>query len=174
MTLVHIPLGHSPRQNCPPLTMSSRHGERGQRTPPWHCLHAPGTGRGGSNRGLGVYGLLTHMGRPFSQARVPIHEGSSCKNLTACAFSGPNWPYALVQLHKGTCHAPLPKEGHCGHHTPQKGLEATPCVANQPTGKCYQLLVTGPQVIYPIGLNGHNEEPIITSLPESAGQWHTS
>ena len=29
-----------------------------------------------------------------------------------------------------------------------------------------QLLVSGQQVAYPIGLNGH-EEPIITSLPES-------
>ena len=29
----------------------------------------------------------------------------------------------------------------------------------------HQLLATGPQVVYPIGLNGH-DEPIITTLPE--------
>ena len=29
----------------------------------------------------------------------------------------------------------------------------------------HQLLISGQQVTYPIGLNGH-EEPIITSLPE--------
>ena len=32
--------------------------------------------------------------------------------------------------------------------------------------KVYQLLISGLQVAYPKGLNGH-EEPIITSLPES-------
>ena len=83
--------------------------------------------------------------------------------LTACTSRRTNWPYALVQLHKGTCHTLLPKEGHLGI-LPQRGAEAVPC------GKIshlevHQLLVTGPQVIYPVGLNGHNE-PIITCLPE--------
>ena len=83
--------------------------------------------------------------------------------LTPWASSGPNWPYTLVQLHKGTHHVPLPKEGHLGI-LPQRGTEATPCRQISQLEVC-QLLVTGPQVIYPIRLNGC-EEPIITSLPE--------
>ena len=58
------------------------------------------------------YGLLAIWVNP-SQARVPSIEEAVGK-LTACTFSGPDWPYALVQLHKGTHHAPFPKEGHLG------------------------------------------------------------
>ena len=84
--------------------------------------------------------------------------------LTTWVSSGPNWPYDLVQLHKGTCHAPLPKEGHLGI-LPQRGAELTPYGQISQLEVC-QLLISSPQVTYPIGLNGH-EEPIITSLPES-------
>ena len=45
---------------------------------------------------------------------------------------------------------------------PQRGAEATPCGQISQLEVC-QLLITGPQVIYPIGLNGY-DEPIITSL----------
>ena len=83
--------------------------------------------------------------------------------LTARASSGPNWPYALVQLHKGTQHVPLPKEGHLGI-LPQRGAEATPCGQISQLEVC-QLLIAGPQVAYPIRLNGF-EEPVITSLME--------
>ena len=64
--------------------------------------------------------------------------------LTAWVSSGPDWPYALVQLHKGTCHAPLPKEGHLGI-LPQRGVEATPCWQVSQLEAC-QLLISGPQV----------------------------
>ena len=84
--------------------------------------------------------------------------------LTTWVSSGPNWPYALVQLHKGTHHAPLMKEGHLGI-LPQRGAETTPCGQISQLEVC-QLLISGPQVAYPIWLNGC-EEPIITSLPES-------
>ena len=84
--------------------------------------------------------------------------------LTAWVSSGPDWPYTLVQLHEDTCHAPLPKEEHLGI-LPQRGVEATPCRWISQL-EVHQLLVSGPQVAYPIGLNGH-EEPIITSLLES-------
>ena len=83
--------------------------------------------------------------------------------LTACTSSGTNWPYALVCLHEGIHHAPLPKEGHLGV-LPQRGVEAAPCGQISQLEVC-QLLVTSPQVVYPIGLNGH-DEPIIASLPE--------
>ena len=82
-------------------------------------------------------------------------------NLTAWVSSGPNWPYALVQLHKDTCHAPLPKEGHLGI-LPQGGAEMTACRRISQLEVC-QLLISGLQVAYPVGLNGC-EEPIITSL----------
>ena len=97
-----------------------------------------------------------------SQARVPSMEEAVGK-LTAWASSGPDWPYTLAQLHKSTCHAPLPKEGYLGI-LPQRGAEVIPCGQISQLEVC-QLLITSSQVIYPIGLNGH-DYPIITSLPE--------
>ena len=112
-------------------------------------------------RGDRKYGLLTIWVNP-SQARVPSMEEVVGK-LTAWASSGPDWPNTLVQLHKGTCHAPLPKEGHLGI-LPQRAVEATPCGQISQLEVCH-LLIASPHVAYPIGLNGC-EEPIITSLPE--------
>ena len=107
------------------------------------------------------YGLSNIWVNP-SQARVPSME-EAVEKLTTWASSGPNWPYALVHLHKGTCHVPLPKEGDLGI-LPQRGVEVTPCGQISQLEVC-QLLVTSPQVAYPIGLNGY-EDPVITSLPE--------
>ena len=70
------------------------------------------------------YGLST-IWVNLSQARVTSMEEVVGK-LTAWASSGPNWPYALVWLHEGTCHVPLPKEKHLGI-LPQRVAEATPC-----------------------------------------------
>ena len=111
--------------------------------------------------GVRNYGLSMVWVNP-SQARVPSME-EAVEKLTACASSGPNWPYTLVQLHEGTCHAPLPHEGLVGI-LPQRGMEATPCRQISQLEVC-QLLITSPQVIYHLGLNGH-DEPVITSLPE--------
>ena len=83
--------------------------------------------------------------------------------LTTCTSSGTNWPFALVQLHEGTCHVPHPKEGHLGV-LPQREVEVTPCGKITQLEVC-QLLVISPQVIYPVGLNG-SDKPIIASLPE--------
>ena len=47
---------------------------------------------------------------------------------------------------------------------PQRGVEETPCEWISQL-EVHQLLVTSPQVVYPIGLNGQ-DEPIITSLQE--------
>ena len=85
------------------------------------------------------------------------------KKLTACTSSGTNWPYALAWLHEGTCHVPLPKEGHLGF-LPQRGVEEAPCGWISQLEVC-QILVASAQVVYPIGLNGY-EEPVITSSPE--------
>ena len=108
------------------------------------------------------YGLST-IWVNSCQARVPSMEEVVGK-LTAWVSSGPNLPYTLVQLHESTCHVPLPKEGYLGI-LPQRGVEATPCRWISQLKVC-QLLISSPQVTYPIGLNGC-EEPIITSLLES-------
>ena len=112
--------------------------------------------------GDGKYSLLTIWVNPC-QARVCSME-EVVRELTAWVSSGPNWPYALVQLHEDTHHAPLPKEGHLGI-LPQRGAEMTACGRISQLEVC-QLLISGLQVAYPIGLNGH-EEPVITSLPKS-------
>ena len=101
------------------------------------------------------------MGAP-NQVRVATME-EVVKKLTACTSSGTDWSYALVQLCKDPHHAPLPKNKHLGI-LPQGKVQETFCGQISQLEVC-QLLATGPQVIYPIGLNGHNE-PIITTLPE--------
>ena len=108
------------------------------------------------------YGLLTIWVNPC-QARAHSME-EAVGNLTTWVSSGPDWPYTLVQLHKDTCHVPLPKEGHLGI-LPQGGTETTACGRISKLEVC-QLLVSGLQVAYPIGLNGC-EEPIMPSLLES-------
>ena len=59
---------------------------------------------------------------------------------------------------------PLPKEGHLGI-LPEGGTDSTACGRISQLEVC-QLLISGLQVTYPVGLNGC-EDPIITSLPES-------
>ena len=86
------------------------------------------------------------------------------KELTVWASSGPNWPYTLVQLNEDTCHVPLPKEGHLGI-LPEGGTNSTTHRRISQLEVC-QLLVSGLQVAYLVGLNGC-EDPIITSLSES-------
>ena len=70
-------------------------------------------------------GLLTIWVNPC-QARVHFME-EAVRNLTMPGSPVDlNWPYALVQLHEDTCHAPLPKEGHLGILS-QRGAETTAC-----------------------------------------------
>ena len=108
------------------------------------------------------YGLSTIWVNPC-RARVPSME-EVVKELTAWVSSGPNWLYALVQLNKDTHHVSLPKEGHLGI-LPEGGTDSTTCRRISQLEVC-QLLISGLQVTYLVGLNGH-EHPIITSLPES-------
>ena len=82
--------------------------------------------------------------------------------LTACTSSGTNWPYALAWLYEGPHNTPLPKDKHLGI-LPQ-GKAETSCGQITQLEVC-QLLAASPQVVYPIGLNGH-DEPVITTLPE--------
>ena len=108
------------------------------------------------------YGLSTIWVNSH-QAMVPSME-EAIKELTTWISSGPDWPYALVQLNQNTHHAPLPKEGHLGM-LPTGGTDSTACGRISQL-EVHQLLVSGLQVAYPVGLNGH-KEPIIVSLPES-------
>ena len=86
------------------------------------------------------------------------------EKLTACSSSGTDWPYALAWLSNGTSHMHhSPRMGILGI-LPQRGVEETPCGQISQLEVC-QFLAAGPQVVYPIGLNGQ-DEPIITSLPE--------
>ena len=107
------------------------------------------------------YGISLVWVNP-NQVRAATMEGV-VKKLTTCTSSGNDWPYTLVQLYEGPHHAPLPKDKHLGI-LPQGKAEETPCGQINQLKVC-QLLAAGPQVVYPIGLNGH-DEPIITTLPE--------
>ena len=106
-------------------------------------------------------GLLTIWVNPC-QARVCSME-EVVRELTTWVSSGLNWPYTLVQLNEDTCHVPLPKEGPLGI-LPQRGADMTACRRTSQL-EVWQLLISGLQVAYLVGLNGH-EEPVITSLPK--------
>ena len=86
------------------------------------------------------------------------------KQLTALVSTGPDWPYALVWLNRETCHAPLLREGHLSI-LPEGGTSSATCISVSQLEVC-QLLSSGSQVVYPVGLNGC-EVPMITSQPES-------
>ena len=76
-----------------------------------------------------------------NQVQVPTME-EAVGTLSAYISSGPNWPYALVQLYEGSSHTPLPKDKHLGI-LPQGKVEESPY------GQISQLIVlqllsTGP------------------------------
>ena len=62
--------------------------------------------------------------------------------LSAYISSGPDWPYALVQLYKGSSHTPFPKDKHLGV-LPQGKAE------NSPYGWIHQLEVCQLLSIWP-------------------------
>ena len=86
------------------------------------------------------------------------------RELTTWVSSGPDWPYTLVWLNKDTCYAPLPKEGHLGI-LPQGGTAMTAYGRISQMEVC-QLLISGLQVTYLVGLNGC-KDPVVTTLPKS-------
>ena len=83
--------------------------------------------------------------------------------LSAYISSGPNWLFALTQLYEGSSHTPLPKGKHLGI-LPQGKAEESPFGQISQLKVC-QLLSAGPQVVYPVGLNG-NDKPVMITLPE--------
>ena len=100
-----------------------------------------------------------------NQVRVATIE-EAVENLTAYTSSGVNWPYDLAMLCKDPHHAPLPKNKHLGILLQGKAQETFCGWISQL--EVHQLLATSPQVVYPIGLNGH-DEPVITTLPDLLG-----
>ena len=84
--------------------------------------------------------------------------------LAACPSSGNDWPYILAQLYEGSSHVPLPKGKHLGI-LPQRKVEETSCGQISQLN-VHQLLSTSLQVVYPSGLNRHDELAIAT-LPNS-------
>ena len=119
--------------------------------------------------------LLVHMGnthedRQYGVSLVWVNPnqtrastmGEAVEALAACPSSGTDWPHTLAQLYKGSHHAPLPKDKHLGILPPGKA-EETSCGQISQLNVC-QLLSASPQVVYPSGLNRH-DEPIITTLP---------
>ena len=97
------------------------------------------------------------------QTRVPTVE-EAVKQLTALVSSGLDWPYSLVWLNRDTSHVPLPREGHLCI-LPDGGTSSATCRRVSQL-EVHQLLSSGLQVVYLVGLNGH-EIPLITSLPKS-------
>ena len=97
-----------------------------------------------------------------NQIWLPIME-EAVGTLSAHISSGPNLPYALVQLYKGSSHTPLPKDKHLSILPQGKVEESSYGWISQL--KVCQLLSTGPQVVYPIGLNGDGK-PVTTTLSE--------
>ena len=115
-----------------------------------------------------VYGLSTMRVYPY-QARVSTME-EAVKQLAPLIPAWPNWPYALVQLNMDACHVPLPKEEHLSILM-EGGTSSATCRQISQLDVC-QLLSSGSQVIYLLGLNGC-EIPVITSLPESLAKGMT-
>ena len=112
--------------------------------------------------GEGVYRLAMLWVHPY-QARVSMIDDTA-KQHAQLASTGPNWPYALVQLNGDVHHMPLPTEGHLSVM-----MEGN--TSNVPCGKIcqlevHQLLSSGSWVVYLEGLN-RCQVPVITSLPES-------
>ena len=97
-----------------------------------------------------------------NQVWAPTME-EAVGTLSAYISSRPNWPYALGQLYEGSSHTPLPKDKHLGV-LPQGKAEGSPYGQISQLEVC-QLLSAGPQVVYPVGLNG-TDEPVTTTLPE--------
>ena len=113
-------------------------------------------------------------GRQYSITLVWVHPNQvrvttieeAVEGLTAYTSSGIDWSYALAQLCEDPHHAPLPKSKQLGILIQGKAQETFCGQISQL--EVHQLFATSPQVIYPIGLNRH-DELIITTLPDLLG-----
>ena len=107
------------------------------------------------------YGMALVWTSPH-QAQVSMME-QALGTLSTCICSGPNWPYVLAQLYKGSNHTPLPKDKHLCV-LPQGKVEESPHGQISQLKVC-QLLSARPHIVYPVGLNGCDQSFTI-DLPE--------
>ena len=103
------------------------------------------------------------------QARISTIDGTA-EQFTQLASTGPNWPYALVQLNRDTCHMPLSTEGHLSVMV-EGSMSSVPYGMICQLEVC-QLLSSGSWVVYSEGLNGC-QVLVITTLPESLSKGMT-
>ena len=108
-----------------------------------------------------MFGLSTMWVHPF-QARAPT-TGEAVKLLTLLSSAGSDCPYTLMQLNGDACHVPLPKEEQLSIQD-MGGTNSTTCRRVSQLQVC-QLLSSGSQIVYLVGLNGC-EVPVISSPPE--------
>ena len=118
-------------------------------------VHTEGSSEGKSY-GMALVWTSSH------QAQVSTME-EALGTLSTSISSGPDWPYVFAQLYKGSNHTPLPKDKHLGI-LPWGKVEESPHGQISQL-KVHQLLSAGPQVVYPVGLNGCNWSVTI-DLPE--------
>ena len=111
----------------------------------WCCL-SPGPNWWVHSGGQSIW-PFHDVGKPLSSQGF-IHGGGS----QTTGPTGPNWPYALVQLNADAHHVPLPKERHLSILV-ERGTSSATCRRVSQLAVC-QLLSLGSQVIYPVGLNG--------------------
>ena len=121
--------------------------------------------------------LLAGLGRRHhgGQTLWPLYCMGKLWSSQGCFCGGSGWETDCLHLQwdqLALCpsmaawgHSPCttPQGWALGHPTSERG-RGGPLWLDQQLEVC-QLLVASPQVIYPVGLNGH-DEPIITSLPE--------
>ena len=106
------------------------------------------------------YGMALVWVSPHQAQASMVEEALG--TLSTCFSSGPNWPYVLAWLYKGSNHTPLPKDKHLGI-LPRRKVEESPYGQISQLTVC-QLLSPGLQVIYPVGWNGSNQLVLINLL----------
>ena len=84
-----------------------------------------------------------------------IHNGGGIRDFVCLHLQWTDWLYVLAQLYEGSNHTPLPKDKHLGI-LPQGRVEESPYGQISKLKVC-QLLSAGPQVVYPVGLNGGDQ-----------------
>ena len=126
-----------------------------------YLLVCTGDALGAENYGMALVWISPH------QVWASTME-EAVGTLSACISIGPNWPYVLTQLYKGSNHTPLPKGKNLGV-LPQGKVEESPCGWISQL-EVHQLLSTRPQVVYLVGLNS-GDQPVTITLPD---QLHSS
>ena len=95
-------------------------------------------------------------------SRLSVHNGGGIRDSVCLHLQWTRLAVCFAQLYKGSNHTPLPKDKHLGM-LPQGKAEESPSGQISQLEVC-QLLSAGPQVVYPVGLNGYGQSVIIDLL----------